>query len=219
MKMFQLYTILLIIGLISCNLPERNSEKLTTNQNTKPNEKEKDTALASIAIRDTPSKMQTNDTVLLHPSHSNKKRSKKDEERVEESVGNSNNPSYYIIPGFARNTFTRSNDNINFTRIVKNDEDIRMGCSGGGNRLSFVVKTLRDTFLYENEMLKTLNFKYNIEGGIYGANGEGPDKGKIKGIWLSDKSWQIEINVRIKTRDMQNTEIERQIVLNEKFTQ
>jgi len=219
MKMFQSYTILLIIGLISCNLPERNSEKLTTNQNTKPNEKEKDTALASIAIRDTPSKMQTNDTVLLHPSHSNKKRSKKDEERVEESVGNSNNPSYYIIPGFARNTFTRSNDNINFTRIVKNDEDRRMGCSGGGNSLSFTVKTLRDTFLYENELLKTLNFNYTIEGGIYWANGESPDKGKIKGILLSDKSWQIEINVWIKTRDIQNTEIERRIVLNEKFTQ
>lgn len=219
MTMVQSYTILLLIGLISCNSPERNSEKLTINQNIKPTEKENDTALASAAIRDAQSKKQTTDPVLFHSSHSEKKRIKKDEESVVESVNNSNNSSYYIIPGFVRNTFTRSNDNINFTRIVKNDEDIRMGCSGGGNRLSFVVKTLRDTFLYENEMLKTLNFKYNIEGGIYGANGEGPDKGKIKGIWLSDKSWQIEINVRIKTRDMQNAEIERQIVLNEKFTQ
>ena len=69
-------------------------------------------------------------------------------------------------------------------------------------------------------MLKTLNMKYTIEGGIYLENGERPNKGKISGILLSNNSWQIEMNVWIKTRDMQNNkEFERQIILNEKFTQ
>ena len=131
-----------------------------------------------------------------------------------------NEPSYHIIPGSTRNTFTKNNDVFNFSRIVKNDEDRKIGCSGGGNSLSFAVKTLRDTFLFENEMLKTLNMKYTIEGGIYLENGELPNKGKISGILLSDNSWQIEMNVWIKTRDMQNNkEFERQIILNEKFTQ
>ncbi len=47
-----------------------------------------------------------------------------------------------------------------------------------------------------------------------------PNKGKIKGVLLLDKSWQIEIDLWIKTRDMQNNrEYERRITLNEKFTQ
>ncbi len=169
---------------------------------------------------DTPSNIQTGDTVLLRPSPSKKKSSKSDDEPVEVSETKSNDPSNYIIPGSVRNTFTRSNDNIDFTRIVKNEEDRRVGCSGGGTTLSFSVKTLRDTFIFENEMLKTLNFKYTIEGGIYWENAESPFKGRIKGILLSDKSWQIEMNVCIKTRDMQTDRAyERQIIVNEKFRQ
>ncbi len=220
MSTAQTYIILLILGLISCNSPERNSEKLTIKEDFNSNQKAKDTTLMNIKITDTQSNIQKGDTVLLSLSQSKKKRIYKYDEAVAVSETKLNDPSDYIIPGSVRNTFTRSNDNIVFTRIVRNEEDKRIGCSGGGNILSFTVKTLRDTFLFENEMLKTLNFKYTIEGGIYWENGESPSKGRIKGILLLDKSWQIDINVWIKTRDMQNNrEYEKQIILNEKFTQ
>ncbi len=220
MSKLKIHFIILIFGLISCNSAERNSEKTTFNEIVKPNPIDKDTDLTPIKIADPSPKTLATDTVLLNNKQSNKKRIKKNEEPVTESISAMNNTSYYIIPGSVRNTFTRNNDIFNFSRIAKNDEDRRIGCSGGGSSLSFTVKTQRDTFSFENEMLKTLNMKYTIEGGIYLENGESPNKGKISGILLSDNSWQIEINVWLKTRDMQNNkEFERQIILNEKFTQ
>ncbi len=220
MSTLQTFNLLLIFGLVSCNMPERNSEKITRNEDFKSNKKVKDTTLISKTTTDTQTIIKMVDTLLLSHLPSKKKINKKYEDPIEVLSTNFNDPSNYIIPGSVRNTFTRSNDYINFTRIVKNEEDKRIGCSGGGNSLSFSVKTLRDTFLFENEMLKTLNFKYNIEGGIYWENSVSPNKGKIKGVLLLDKSWQIEIDLWIKTRDMQNNrEYERRITLNEKFTQ
>jgi hypothetical protein len=220
MSKLKIHFIILIFGLISCDSAERNSEKTTINDIVKTNPINKDTVLMPTKITDPSPKKLATDTVLLHNKQSKKRRIKKNEEPVTESISAMNEPSYQIIPGSIRNTFTKNNDVFNFSRIVKNDEDRRIGCSGGGNSLSFTVKTLRDTFLFENEMLKTLNMKYTIEGGIYLENGERPNKGKISGILLSNNSWQIEMNVWIKTRDMQNNkEFERQIILNEKFTQ
>ena len=211
---------IVIFGLISCNSVERNSEKTTINEIVKTFPINKDTVLTPTKITDPSPKKLATDTVLVYIKQTKKKRIKKNEEPITESISAMNEPSYHIIPGSIRNTFTKNNDVFNFSRIVKNDEDRKIGCSGGGNSLSFTVKTLRDTFLFENEMLKTLNMKYTIEGGIYLENGELPNKGKISGILLSDNSWQIEMNVWIKTRDMQNNkEFERQIILKEKFTQ
>jgi hypothetical protein len=129
-----------------------------------------------------------------------------------------NEPSYQIIPGSIRNTFTKNNDVFNFSRIVKNEEDRRIGCSGGGNELSFTIINSADTFLIENEMLKTLNFQYRINGGLYWEDGKNPFKGYIKGMSVTDNTWQIEINVWIKMTDLQlNKETKRQILVKDKF--
>ena len=55
-------------------------------------------------------------------------------------------------------------------------------------------------------------------GGIYSEEGVVTNKGKVKGILLPDNNWQIEINVWFKMKDLQlNKEIERQIIINDKF--
>ena len=82
MSSLQPYIILLIVGLISCNSPERNSEKLTIKEDFNSNQKAKDTTLMNIKITDTQSNIQKGDTVLLSLSQSKKKRIYKYDEAV-----------------------------------------------------------------------------------------------------------------------------------------
>ena len=85
--------------------------------------------------------------------------------------------------------------------------------------MSFSTINPADTFVVENEMLKTLNFQYRINGGLYWEDGKNPYKGYIKGILSPSNTWLIEINVWIKMTDMQlNKEMERHIKVNDEFT-
>lgn len=157
-------------------------------------------------------------TVFSVNEQTKKKRDKKPEEVDFLTEAVKREEQNYIIPGFVRNVFIKDGNNYQFKRVVKQNEDRRVGCSGGGNELSFTIKNPADTFLIETEMLKTLNFKYHINGGLYWEDGECPYKGKVKGMLLPDNTWQIEINVWIKMTDLQlNKEIERQIIINDKF--
>jgi hypothetical protein len=210
MTKYKTLIVLFLIGLFACN---------TSDKKHKRNLEVKDTTLTHDTSKsDTPSKKLVTDSILLTPIPAKKKkveRIKTPQEITDVVLIDETN---YIIPGFVRNTFSQNNKELNFTRKVKYDEDRRIGCSGGGNELSFSINNTSETFLVENEMLKTLNFKYNIEGGIYYEYGEAPYKGKISGILLSDNTWQIEINVWITMKDMHNKDIVRQIILNDKFT-
>jgi hypothetical protein len=89
---------------------------------------------------------------------------------------------------------------------------------GGGYELSFTLMNPADTFLIENEKLKTLNFKYNVNGGLYWENWMDTYKGYVKGIKLKDNAWQVEIDVWINMKDQQlNKEHKKQITINDKF--
>lgn len=214
MRKIQLLFILSFCGLISCNNPETDSEKTILHENNIPTQNDKNKVLINESITELDSTKNNNTTAFSDSEQTKKKRVAVD--LLTESVqGDEKN---YINPGFVRNVFIKDGNNYYFKRVVKQDEDSRVGCSGGGNELSFTIINPSDTFLIENEMLKTLNFKYHINGGLYWEVGADPYKGKVKGILLPDNTWQIEINVWMKMTDLQlNKEIERQIIINDKF--
>lgn len=62
--------------------------------------------------------------------------------------------------------------------------DQRKGCSGSSSKLIFTIENVGDSFLIENQMLKTIELSFKIDGGNTGAYGNEPFKGKIKGNLL-----------------------------------
>jgi hypothetical protein len=218
MSKTQVLTILFLIGLIACNNSDSNSEKAVINENNMPANNDTFKEIAQEIILELDSS-KNNKTNLFSVSELPKKKLEMKPTEVfllAESV--QPDKKSYIISGFVRNVFVKDGSNYHFKRIVKQDEDSRVGCNGGGNELSFTIKNPSDTFLIENEMLNTINFKYHINGGLNFEDGENPNKGKVKGILLPDNNWQIEINLWIKMTDLQlNKEIERQIIVNDKF--
>jgi hypothetical protein len=219
MKKIKLLSILYISGLLACNNPEKNSEKLILNEKNLSTQNDKLKVLTNETITELDSNKNYSRTVVSVNGQTNKKQDKtaaKNDFLIESVQRDEKN---YIIPGFVRNEFIKDGNNYYFKRVVKQEEDSRVGCSGDGNEISFTIINPADTFfLIENEMLKTLNFKYRINGGLYWEEGGSPHKGIIKGKWLPDNTCQVEINVWIKMRDLQfNKQIERQIIVNDKF--
>jgi hypothetical protein len=218
MKKIQLLSILLFYGLIACNNSEKASEKLILNENSIPTQNDKNKELANETITELDSTKNNSTKVFSASEQKKEKRNKKTAEVDFLTEDVQLDEKNYIISGFVRNTFIKNGITYYYKRIVKNDEDSRVGCSGGGNELSFSIINPADTFLIENEMLKTLNFQYRINGGLYWVDGKNPYKGYIKGMLSADNTWLIEINVWIKMTDSQlNKEIEKQIIVNDKF--
>ena len=218
MKKIKLLSILSISGLIACNNPNKNSEKLILNEENMPTQNDKRKVLTNEPIIELDSNKNYSHTGVSVIGQTNKKQDKTAAKNDFLIEGVQRDEKNNIIPGFVRNEFIRDGNSYFFKRVVKQDEDSRVGCSGDGNEISFTIISPADTFLIENEMLKTLNFKYRINGGLYWEEGGSPHKGKIKGKLLPDNTWQVDINVWIKMRDMQlNKESERQIIVNDKF--
>jgi hypothetical protein len=205
-------------GLIACNNPKTDAEKLIPKKEINTLQVNHNKVLKYETFTPSDSTISTSNKVLL-VSKQTKRKSTPKSEVVDFLIEADSRPEQNnIIPGFVRNSFHKIGNNYYFNRKVKQDEDSRIGCSSGGNELSFTVINPKDTFLIENESLKDLNFKYQIIGGIYSEEGVFAHKGKVKGMLLPDHNWQIEINVWIKMKDMQlNKEIERQIIINDKF--
>jgi hypothetical protein len=218
MRKIQLLTILFFSGLIACNNPETASEKLILNENNIPTPNDKNKELANETITELDSTKSNSTNVFSVSEKKKEKRNKKPAEVDFLTEDVQIDDKNYIISGFVRNIFIKDGSTYYFKRAVKHDEDSRVGCSGGGHELSFTIINPADTFLIENEMLKTLNFQYRINGGLYWEDGKNPYKGYIKGMLSPDNTWLIEINVWIKITDLQlNKEIERQIIVNDKF--
>ncbi len=218
MKKIQLLIILLFSELIACKNPETASEKLILKENKMTTQNDKNKELANETITDINSIKNNNTTVFSVSDQKKEKRNKKSAELNLLTEDVQLNEKNHITLGFVRNVLIKEGSNYCFKRVVKQDSDSRVGCSGGGNELSFTIINPADTFLIENEMLKTLNFQYRINGGLYWEEGKNPIKGYIKGMSSPDNTWQIEINVWIKMTDLQiNKENERQIIVNDKF--
>ncbi len=155
-------TLFLLIGIVSCSTPERNAGKVINAENSLPNKHDVDTVLVHKTVPDIKSNIQIHDTLLSVPLHSKKKRIKIVENHDLIAADFNADEKSYIISGFSKNKFTKNGKNIDFARTVNSDEDKRVGCSGGQKDLSFTIVNAADTFLVENEMLKSLNFKYHI---------------------------------------------------------
>jgi hypothetical protein len=218
MKKIQLLIILLFSKLIACKNPETASEKLILIENKVTTQKDKNKELANETVAEINSIKNNNITLFLVSEQKMENRNKKSAAvnfLTEDVQLNQKNP---ITLGFVRNVLIKEGSNYCFKRVVKQDSDSRVGCSGNESELSFTIINPADTFLIENELLKTLNFQYRINGGLYWEDGKNPFKGYIKGMSVTDNTWQIEINVWIKMTDLQlNKEIERQIIVNDKF--
>jgi hypothetical protein len=218
MKKIQLLIILLFSKLIACKNPETASEKLILKENKMTNQKDKNKEPANETVAEINSIKNNNTTLFLVSEQKMENRNKKSAAvnfLTEDVQLNQKNP---IASGFVRNVLIKEGSNYCFKRVVKQDSDSRVGCSGIESELSFTIINPADTFLIENELLKTLNFQYRINGGLYWEDGKNPFKGYIKGMSVTDNTWQIEINVWIKMTDLQlNKETERQIIVNDKF--
>ena len=218
MKKTQFLAILSFSGLIACNTPETYSEKLILIENNLPTQIDTNKVLTNEIISELDTTKNKSTTVFSVSEQTKEKRDKKPAELDFLTEGDQLNEKDYIIPGFVKNEFIKKGNTYYFKRIVKKDEDSRVGNGSAGNEMSFSIVNSADTFLIENEMLKTLNFKYQINGELYWEEGKNPYKGYIKGMLSPDNTWQIEISVWIKMRDLQlNKEIERQIIVNDKF--
>ncbi len=183
-----------------------------------PTQNDKNKELANVTITELDSTKNNNTNVFSVSEQKKEKRNKKPVEVDFLTEDVQLDEKNYIISGFVRNLFIKVDSTYYFKRVIKHDEDSRIGCSGGGNELFFSIINSADTFLIENEMLKTLNFQYRINGGLFWEDGKNPYKGYIKGRLSPDNTWLIEINVWIKMTDLQlNKEIERQIIVNDKF--
>jgi hypothetical protein len=218
MKKIQLLIILLFSKLIACKNPETAPEKLILIENKVTTQKDKNKELANETVAEINSIKNNNTTLFLVSEQKMENRNKKSAAvnfLTEDVQLNQKNP---IASGFVRNVLIKEGSNYCFKRVVKQDSDSRVGCSGNESELSFTIINPADTFLIENELLKTLNFQYRINGGLYWEDGKNPFKGYIKGMSVTDNTWQIEINVWIKMTDLQlNKETERQIIVKDKF--
>lgn len=216
MKKVQYLSIIFFSGLIACNNPKNDVEKVIVNKEISKVQINHKNVIKYKTSAPTNSTVNTSNKLLSVSKQT--KRITRFKEAVFLTEGIVRAEQNNIIPGFVSSSFHKIGNNYYFTRKVKQDEDSRIGCSGGGNELSFTVVNPKDTFLIENESLKDLNFSYQIMGGIYSEEGDVTNKGKVKGILLPDNNWQIEINVWFKMKDLQlNKEIERQIIINDKF--
>jgi hypothetical protein len=218
MNKTQVLNILFLIGLIACNNSESNSEKAVINEITMPANIDTIKVLANETISEL-NLSKKNSSNLLSVNEQTKEKPVMKSKQVDFLIeGVQPNEKNHIISGYVRNVFRKESSNYYFKRVVKQDEDSRVGCSGGGNELSFTIKNPSDSFLIENEMLNTISFKYHINGGLNWEDGENPYKGTVRGMLLPDNNWQIEINVWIRMRDLQlNKERERQIIVSDKF--
>jgi hypothetical protein len=195
MKKIQFISLILFSGLIACNNPKTDTEKLIQNKEIITPQNNKKEVLKHETIIPTDPTLKVSNKVLSVPKQTKEKSISKSEV-VELSIEAVSRPEQNnIIPGFVINKFNKVGNDYYFNRKVKQDEDKRVGCSSGGNELSFTVTNPGDTFSIENESLKALNFKYQIIGGIYAEEGTIANKGKVRGILLPDNNWQIEINI------------------------
>jgi hypothetical protein len=218
MKKIQFLCLILFIGIIACNSPTTDAEKIIPQKeiNTAQNNKKEELKHETIIPID--STVNITNTVLSMPKQTKLKSIAKSEEVAFLTEGSAPPEQNNFIPGFVRNEFYKVGNNYYFKRKVKQDEDSRVGCSGSENELSFTVTNPGDTFIIENENIKALNFKYQIIGGIYAEEAVTVLKGKVKGIMLPDHNWQITIDLWFKMKDLQlNKEIERHIIVNDKF--
>ena len=116
-----------------------------------------------------------------------------------------------IIRGSVTSTFYQKLNQLFFQSSVTEDQDPRIGCSGGGNLLNFVIPFTGDSFSYENEKLRTLQLKYRIDGGMFFATGKNPKKGKIAGRKKDDSTWIVEMDILVPMHSDQRQQEERPI--------
>jgi hypothetical protein len=216
MKKIQYLSIIFFSGLIACNNPKNDAEKVMANKDINKVQINHKKVIKYKTSAPTKSTVKTSNKLFSVSKQTKRITKSKEEVFLTEAIVQTEQNN--IIPGFVRSSFHKIGNKYYFIRKVKQDEDRSVGCSGGGNELSFTVVNPKDTFLIENESLKDLNFSYQIMGGIYSEEGVVTNKGKVKGILLPNNNWQIEINVWFKMKDLQlNKEIERQIIINDKF--
>ena len=219
MKKIPLLTILLSSGMVACSNSERASERWILYENNRRSQHDKNKELEKETISELDS-TRHNTTHMFSESEQKQEKRKKNSATIEILTEDVQlDQKNHIVSGSVRNAFIKTGSTYFFKRVVKHDEDSRVGCSGSGNELSFTTINPADTFVIENEMLKTVNFQYRINGGLYWEDGKNPYKGYIKGILSPSNTWLIEINVWIKMTDLQlNKEMERHIIVNDEFT-
>jgi len=192
------------LSLCGCHASEEKSIAVATSKT------------ASSSLKDTLSTIEKKDTSIVlieatKPPHKKIKSINQEIEAIEihdaVSVQEQNN----ILPGSATNTYRESSSSILFQSIVIEDQDLRVGCSGGGNKLTFSIPLTPDSFSYTNASLQTLQLKYRIDGGMYFASGENPKKGKIAGRKKDNSTWIVEMDILIPMHADQSQQEERPI--------
>lgn len=116
-----------------------------------------------------------------------------------------------IQPGSVTNTYQQTQNQLVFQSIVIEDQDLRVGCSGGVNKLTFSIPLTADSFSYTNAGLQKLQLQYRVDGGLYFATGENPRKGKIAGSKKDDSTWIVEMDILVPMHSDQRQQEERPI--------
>ena len=116
-----------------------------------------------------------------------------------------------IQPGSVTNTYQQTQNQLVFQSIVIEDQDLRVGCSGGVNKLTFSIPSTADSFSYTNAGLQKLQLQYLVDGGLYFATGENPSKGKIAGRKKDDSTWIVEMDILVPMHSDQRQQEERPI--------
>lgn len=97
--------------------------------------------------------------------------------------------------------------------LAKNTRSIKFS-----NAYSFYIDSKIDSFQVEGRELDKLKFVYSEYTGLYWREGKQPEKGSIKGILLSDKTWLLTIDVFIELQNKINNEkLIRNLKISSKF--
>ncbi len=192
------------LSLCACHASEEKSIAVATSKT------------ASSSLNDTLSTIEKKDTSIVlmeatKPPHKKIKSINQEIETIEIHDAVSDQEQNNILPGSATNTYRESSSSILFQSIVIEDQDLRVGCSGGVNKLTFSIPSTADSFSYTNAGLQKLQLQYRVDGGLYFATGENPSKGKIAGRKKDDSTWIVEMNILVPMHSDQRQQEERPI--------
>lgn len=123
-----------------------------------------------------------------------------------------------ILPGYTRHIVSADGNNLHFKRTVKYDEDRSIGCSGGGEEITFTLTNPADTFFLAGKALETLNIQFSTEGGLYSEQATKTISGTVKATRQAANTWLIEMDIRMEMKNFPHNEtVQRHIVLSENF--
>jgi hypothetical protein len=128
MKKIRLLSLCLLYGIICCNHPESDAKKINADEKSVSTPNDTLQVLTNEIPEAMDSIQNNSEIVFKEEEPSKRKHDKKSAGALNLTEESQRDPKSYIIPGFVKNTFVKEGNSYSFKRVVKNNEDTRVGC-------------------------------------------------------------------------------------------